>query len=475
MFSFHKMAIKATTGGALALAIMTAPPLLTPWVDVGASAEAASWPEKVSKYKKEKEKRRFTPPSQSFGRKIDQLFKAAEAKDWDKYGDILSGMRSRYDKYAPGEKVSFLWKEIEYAFAIEGIKSDKNPNHESDYGKIVGFYEKLLTFHTEMRESAIRQILSTLAQMHMASSEFRKALSYYHEWLGMGADVTPQVKFQIGQAHFFLKEYTVSLEWIEEAIADVEAKGELPKESWYRTQKGIYYEKKNPKKVASILEILVTHYPKKRYWQELAVIFQQDLEQPVNSLVLLDSLFMQDQLTKPQFLKALAYGYNGNSAPYQMAKVYQYGLDKGYLEENSKHLKDLFFTLSQAGERNKGIKVLERYIKLEPKDVDMLNALSGEYTSAGSYQKAVDTARKAQKLKDQGRQPGLSHMREGEALFYLKSYAKSAKAFERAAKFEKLKKNAQSWAAYVRSRISEIEATRKMEKDLKAELAKGVG
>ncbi|MDM3872299.1 hypothetical protein QSV34_13165 [Porticoccus sp. W117] len=475
MFSFHKMAIKATTGGALALAIMAAPPVLTTYVDVGASAEAATWPEKKSKYKKEKEKKRFTPPSQSFGRKIDQLIKAEEAKDWKKYGEVLAGMRSRYDKYAPGEKVSFLWREIAYEFAQESIKSEQDPNYESDYSKIVGFYEKLLTFHTEMRESAIRQILSALAQMHMASSDFRTALKYYHEWLGMGQEIRPAEKFQIGQAHFFLKEYDLSLEWVEEAIADVKAKGELPKESWYRTQKGIYYEKKNPKKVAEILEILVTHFPKKRYWQELAVIFQQDLEKPVDSMVLLDTLFMQDQLTKAQFLKALAYGYNSNSAPYQMAKVYQYGLQKGYLEENPKHLKDLFFTLSQAGERKEGIKVLERYIKLDPNDVDMMNALSGEYTSVGSYQKAVDTARKAQKLKDQGRQPGLSHMREGEALFYLKSYAKAAKAFERASKHDKMKKNAQSWAAYVKSRIRELEATRKMEKDLKEELAKGVG
>ncbi|MCV6605892.1 MAG: hypothetical protein OIF34_11345, partial [Porticoccaceae bacterium] len=101
--------------------------------------------------------------------------------------------------------------------------------------------------------------------------------------------------------------------------------------------------------------------------------------------------------------------------------------------------------------------------------------LSGEYTTIGEYQKAVDVARKAQKSKKESRQPGLSHMREGEALFYLKAYAKAAKAFERAAKHDKLKKNANSWAAYVKSRIREIESTRKMEKDLKAELAKGVG
>ncbi|UTW44774.1 hypothetical protein KFE80_10265 [bacterium SCSIO 12696] len=411
----------------------------------------------------------------SFARQFDKLSKMAEEKDWDSFGSTLSSMRSRYSKYTDAEKISFLWKEIEYAFAIDGLKSEKDPKHESDYGPIIKHYETLLTLHQKMRESQIREILNTLSELHMASGNFQKALDYHHEWLGMGVEVKPDKKFKIGQTHFFLEQYGRSLEWVEEAIADVKAAGQLPKERWYATQKFIYSEQKNSKKVAEILEILVTHFPKKRYWQELGVVYQQDLERPLDALYIFDSLFMQDQLTKSTFLKALAYGYNSNGAPYQMAKVYEYGLEKGYLEETPKHLKDLFFTLQQAGERKKSISVLERYVKLSNNDAEMLNILAEEYINSGAYQKAIDTARKSQKAKDKARKPGASHFQEGVALFYLKKYSDSVKALQRAAKDPKVKGTADPWIGYVKSRINELKSARELEKQLREEIAKGVG
>ena len=462
----------------LAVAILAVPPLLTVFVDgVGASAEAAPWPNKKSKYKKDKPLKRFKPVSTSFGRNYDKLDKAKEKEDWETFGKIIASMKSKYEKYNEGEKSTFLWREIEYLYQLEVAKGAKNPQYVSDYGPTIKNYEKLLTLHKFIRESEVKDILLALAGLYSTGgdtdrSNLKKALGYYHEWLGMVDEVKPERKYQIGAVHFALGEYDAAIAWTNEAVADSWAMGVVPKERYFETQKYIYNEKKQPSEVAEVLEQLVKYYSKKRYWEQLGVIYQQGVERPIDAMVVFDLLRMQGFLTKPSYIRVLAFAYNDQETPYNMAKLYEWGIEKGYLKAEAKNFKYLYYAYREAGEVKKGIEALERYNELES-DGTMLNTLSDEYIKDQNYKKAAEVARKARTAKKPAKKPGESHYREGIALFYLKKFDSSLKAFKQAEKDPAIKKSVESWTSYVQYRIDDLNELKETSRRLNEALAEG--
>ena len=461
---------KAAAGSALALAIVATPPLLAPAVDLGASAEAADWPRKKSKYKKEKRKTRFQAVTESFGRKLDSLTKASEAKDWKTYEDILNGMRSRFSKYNNAEKIAFHWREIEL---LQSRTDQLGPDDPIDYTPVLNRYEKLLAFHNDMAESAIRQILFIIATIHLhgdSRSDYLKALDYFHEWLNMSDQVKPQQKFLIAQTHLQLQDQTRALEWVEEAIADTLAQGKVPKESWYQVQKYIYYERKNHRRVAEILETMVRYFPKVRYWRELGATYQQGLERQTDGMVVFDSIYLQGKLTRPSFLKALAFSYLNQDAPYQMAEVLEWGMSKGYLKDSETNLKYLYQALLMANETKKSISALERYNR-KASDAQMMLNLADQYIQVKEYKKAISMASMSKKARKKAKKKGRADFTVGVAQFYLKNYKESLKAFKQAAKDPKTEGTAKPWISYVADRISELENIAERERLLRKSLA----
>lgn len=464
--------LKSAACGALALAIMAAPPLLATVIDLGASAEAATWPNKKSQYKKDKRKVRFQAVSESFGRKIDKLSKASEKKDWAAFESTLNDMRPRLPKYNAAEKINFYFAEIELIQVKMDLEGETNPKYQG-YDEIISRYQKLLEMHKELSESRIRQILYALASYHLQGegrADYLKALDYLHEWLGMYPEVKPRHKFLIGNTHYLLKDMNLALEWIEEAIADTLAAGEIPKERWYDLQKFIYYEKKNHVKVAEILETLVRYYPKAKYWEQLGATYRMDLERPIDGLVAFDALYMQDKLRKTSYIKTLAYEYMNNDAPYEMAEIFEWAMKNGHMEETENHLKQLYHALRRAGETERSIKALERYNN-KASDGEMLVELANQYIRIRDYEKAVEASKKAKTAKKKMRKPGSADFVAGVSYFYLKKYDQSLKAFRLAAKDPKTKGTAEPWISYVADRINELKEIREREKLLREALA----
>ena len=382
-------------------------------------------------------------------------------------------MRKRYDKYSEVEKKDFLWREL--ALLQVKAEAENTPESQSDQGykKMVGIYHKLLEQHKEMSEGEIRQILYTLATIHLQGevrSDHLKALDYFHEWLGMEPEVKPQDKFYIGSAHLLLRDLNLALDWIEEAIADTLAAGKIPRERWYDTQKYIYYEQKNHRKVAEILETLVEYYPKPKYWEQLGATYQQELERPIDGMIAFDALYIQDKMKKSSFLKALAFGYLTNDAPYKMAQIFEWGMKNGHLEATETNLKQLYYAWIRAKETEKAIDALERFNK-KASDADMIVELANQYIRVEDYKKAIEIAKTAKKAKKKAKRPGAADFVAGIGYFYLKEYNESLKAFKKAAKDPKTKGRAEPWIGYVTDRIDELKSIADREKALRKALA----
>ena len=99
------------------------------------------------------------------------------------------------------------------------------------------------------------------------------------------------------------------------AIADVESKGILPKEGWWSLQRVLYYEKGDYKRVVSILEKLIKHYPKWTYWKQLGGMYGSK-ERDIDQLVAYDVVYLNGELSSETDVMSMAYMYLGAEVPF---------------------------------------------------------------------------------------------------------------------------------------------------------------
>ena len=127
---------------------------------------------------------------------------------------------------------------------------------------------------------------------------------------------------------------------VEIAIAEAEAKEILPKESMWSLQRVLYYEKDDLKKVTSILQKLVTHYPKWTYWKQLGGMYGSQ-ERETDQLVATEMVYMNDQLTTESQVMSMAYMYLGAEVPYRAARIIDKGMQDKIIEKNAKNFEEL--------------------------------------------------------------------------------------------------------------------------------------
>jgi len=110
----------------------------------------------------------------------------------------------------------------------------------------------------------------TLAQLYTVQEDYKNAALQLEAWMAESLIVGADAKMLLAQIYYQLDRKSDSrLRFVNEAIADVEAKGICRKRAGGDLQRVLYYEKNDYKRVISILEKLVKHYPKWSYWRQL--------------------------------------------------------------------------------------------------------------------------------------------------------------------------------------------------------------
>ena len=170
----------------------------------------------------------------------------------------------------------------------------------------------------------------------------------------VGADA----KVLLAQIYYQLERKADSLRMLEEAITDVESKGILPKEGWWSLQRVLYYEKGDYKRVVSILEKLIKHYPKWTYWKQVGGMYGE-LERESDRLVATEVVYLNDQLDKESQVMSMAYMYLGAEVPYRAARIIEKGMKDKIIERNAKNLAILGTAWYQSKDLVTALKSLE--------------------------------------------------------------------------------------------------------------------
>jgi len=286
----------------------------------------------------------------------------------------------------------------------------------------------------------------TVAQLMFITEDYANAAVQLEKWMEEVAVVDKGGKILLARAYYELDRKDDSLRLVEEVMEETDAEGQVPRESWLNFQWVLYYEKSEYRKAVGVNRVMLTHYPKIKYWKQLSAMYA-NLEEPMKELIALDLTYVQDGLDEEKQFVALAYQYLGVDVPYKAATILEKAISEEKVEANEKNLVLLGSAYQQAEEYSRASPVFERAASLS-EDGDTYSRLARVYLNLNENEKALIAARRAL-AKGKLKREDLVWMNRGTAEAALHCYSDAVKSFTRAARFEKIKKSANNWKRYV--------------------------
>ena len=317
-------------------------------------------------------------------------------------------------------------------------------------GRAVGYFEKVLEQEiVPVTDEAI--IRFTITQIHAGDQNWEKVEEALHEWF----KYVDKSKLN-GNGHFLLSISHYRRDQFDKALVPalkaLELSGKKPQERFLQLVVALYLQTEDYSSSIPILESLLTNYPKKQYWIQLALIYgaEGDYE---GALRIQQLAYTQNLLTKNDELRRLARTLLYHQLPYSAAQVLERGLEENQIEMDRDVLELLGNSWIAAREYERSLGPLQRAADMAD-DGSLYLRLGQVRVQREDWTEATALIEKALKkggLEDEGRAQlllGISH--------YSDDHTESARsAFLLAQKHESSRKDAKAWLDHIARQIRE--------------------
>ena len=436
---FRSTKTLAVFGAAFLLPLLAA--MAIPEAVIGGSALAAE-EKKQPKYKDVKTRQR-----QSVGGKcakaLEKIQVNLEEENWVESISSLNSIESNPKLCASDYEQTQIWKFQGYVYYSL-----------DDFDGSIRSYKKVINGVGTPPELAL-DTRYTLAQLYTVEEQYAKAAVELEIWMDSAVIIGGDARSLLAQIYYQLDRKTDALNMLELAIDDAESKGLLPKEGWWGLQRVLYYEKNDYKRVTSILEKLVTHYPKWTYWKQIGGMYGE-LEREMDRLVATEIVYLNNQLDKESQVMSMAYMYLGAEVPYRAALIIEKGMKDEIIKKNAKNLEILGTAWYQSKDLQRALKALESASKVSDTG-NLQSRLAGIYLDLGRDKEAYRAAKKAAK-KGEVKRPAGNYLVMGNALINLHCYKDAIAAFQKSLKVAKDKKSKRYPLQWIR--YADVEGTR---------------
>lgn len=379
--------------------------------------------------------------------------KLQEAQEFNEKGDSAGALRlldelrepRKYDKYNSYER-AMLWNF--YAFIYYS---------QENYRKTIEAYENVLK-QPDLPEALGVGTLYSLSQIYFVQENYSKAVQTLEKWFKVAENPGANAYILLGQGYYQLKDYNKAIPAVEKAIGIAREREKEVKENWYLLLRAMYYDKEDYKKTFEILRTLTHEYPKKEYYSQLAAMYGE-LKQEFNQYSTVAAMNDAKLLSKNAELVTYAQFLMQNDRPYRAAVILDEGMKNKIVEKTDRNYKLLGNAWTLAKEDKKAIPAFESAAKLSDTG-DLYASLAQSYLNVEDWDKAINSVNKAF---DKGKlkRPDTANVVLGMALFNLKKYDASLKAFEAAKKDKRSEKIARQWLRYVRGERDRAKALEK--------------
>lgn len=225
--------------------------------------------------------------------------------------------------------------------------------------KTIQSYKMILKQSPEIPIAVELEALNYLSQLLYGEEDYQGALEYLNAWMELSTIVGAEKFFFRGQIYYTMNKKTQALKDVTTAVKMYEDKGKPANEQWYGLQLAILLEKEDYKAGKPILETLIRHYPKIKWWTQYANV-NGLLNDDKRQLAALDAVNVMGGLKKRQEIVNTSYLYLGENAPYEAAQVLEKGMKAGNVAKDVKNLQTLANAYRQAREYKEAISVFEQ-------------------------------------------------------------------------------------------------------------------
>ncbi|MFT5313851.1 MAG: tetratricopeptide (TPR) repeat protein [Paraglaciecola sp.] len=322
-----------------------------------------------------------------------------------------------------------------------------------DYDQAIAAFEQVVE-QQPIPEAFEQSTLFSLAQLHMMRANYDQTIHFLARWEKLQRGPLPAKNLVLkAQAMYQKKDYPAASAYINEAISQVENTelGFQVDENWYVLQRAVYFELKQPEKVAAVLVKLVRLFNEPKYWLQLGGIYGE-LGEELKQLAVMEAAQQQGYVSSAADMFNLAQLYYYHQMPYKAAALIQQGIDEGKLDRDLRNLKFLSQSLTLAKENEKAIPLMLAAAALS-EDGELDAQLGQMYLNMQRWEKAIIASKKA--LEKGGlRNEGTAHLVMGMAYFNDGNYQQSIEQLNKAQKHNSSRGIAQQWAKYVETQRS---------------------
>ena len=335
-----------------------------------------------------------------------------------------------------------------------------------DIDAAMAAYEEMIAIPS-IEPQIKKTTIYTMAQLSTMQEQYSRALNYLEQYFTLETNPAPDNYILYAQVLYQLERHADMVEPIEKAISEAQRRELEVKEDWYVLLNFAYFQQENYAKVRDIQKILLSTWPKKRYWFSLAGAYTE-LGEDSNLIAAYDAAHTQGLLEKESELVTMAQLYMQHEVPYKAAVLMDREMESGRVSKEAKNYRLLSQALTLSAEDEKAIPALQEAARLS-NDGELNLRLGNAHLNLGQYGECVSAIREGVR-KGGIKSPDNAQISLGMCLYNQKEYQDAITAFREAGRTQRSARISRQWINVIESDLERNEQIRLAENAARRQL-----
>ncbi|MCO4320207.1 tetratricopeptide repeat protein [Aliidiomarina quisquiliarum] len=295
-----------------------------------------------------------------------------------------------------------------------------------------------------------KQSLQLLGNLQLQEEHYKDAIDTFKRYLQFTGEWNADILFRMAAAHMELKNYSSVIPFARKAIQNYETPNRNP----YVLLVGAYFELNDIPNAIKVLEEGVVVLPEQiRWWSQLGAFYAMN-EQYDKALSTLAIAYDAGYLTRSADYRYLVQMYSNAEVPYHAGVVMTRHLQNGDIESTRSNWASAARSFYTAREFKRAAQVYDEVVKYTDDKEELMKAFRSQgdaYALSDDYRKAAQSFQRAVDVGvAEGADAGRLYMSLGEAHFNARQYRQAIAAMENASRYSATRRNAESWAGFIR-------------------------
>jgi tetratricopeptide (TPR) repeat protein len=317
---------------------------------------------------------------------------------------------------------------------------------QEEYAKVAAAYRQVLEAGA-IPESLEQNTWYSLAKLYLMQEQYKESLKAMNAWFGLVQKPGADAHLLRAQVLYSLERYGDAAKDIQEAIAQVRAQGNPPRENWLLLERAILFNTRDYVALERCLKELASLYPKGQYWIQLSAVYHE-LGRADSEAAVLEIAYQQGMLESESHYVTLAQSLLERNIPWKSAQVLLEGMKRELVKQTPVHLSLLGDALLMAREYEQAIGVMREVAAKTGKGRDYYR-LAQIHAGRQEWKECAEMAGKALNAGVEGSE-GQVLLLQGMAWFQLQKLAEARVSFTRASTIESASASARQWLEYLK-------------------------